>query len=127
MILDAFFKLKSPRARGYGDELDRLISLIESFAPKEFRKERLTQYYNYSTVDAYRIPLAGLLEILGKGRGSHEDAAFSREVFLKLRAFYDVKNSLSDAQALSDQALKRKFRYLFRYFYGKEGLWPSTI
>ncbi len=127
MILDAFFRRPSRRGKGTSDDLDRLIAVIESFAPKQFQKERAAYYYNYRTLDAYRGKLSALLESLGKGRGRHEEAVFGREVFLRLKAFYDLRDTLSDAQALADPALKRKFRELFRYFYGKEGPRPSIV
>lgn len=125
MVLDAFFKRRGAEKVKAPEELDRFIETIERFAPKEYKNERLAHYYNYRMLEDYRGPLTGLLESLGRGRGRHSEADFGREVFLRLKAFYDVKDTLSEEKALADPSLKRKFKDLFMYFYGKQGRWPS--
>jgi hypothetical protein len=125
MVLDAFFRKMGAEKVKAPDELDRFIETIERFAPREYKNERSVHYYNYRMLEAYKGPLTGLLESLGRGHGRHSEAEFGREVFLRLKAFYDVKDTLSEEKAMADTALKRKFKDLFKYFYGKEGRWPS--
>jgi hypothetical protein len=128
MVLDIFFRKPNRRAGGSVEDLDRVIAAIESFAPRQYKKERELYYYNYRMVAAYRGPLMLLLESLCQEKAfSNDESAFGREIFLRLKDFYDVKNTLPEVKALADPSLRRKFQDLFRFFFGKKGRWPSEI
>jgi len=103
------------------DEVDLLIEGIERFAPREYRSEREGYYYNYRILGLYAKPLVCLLETLTqKERLKAGEAGFIREVYLRLKDFYDPKDRLSRAEAVKETGLTRKFREIFLLFYGQK-------
>ncbi|MBW1730382.1 MAG: hypothetical protein JRH08_02565 [Deltaproteobacteria bacterium] len=118
-----FFTRKKPPVVDSTDlRLDSLIKSIEKFAPRRYRSEREVYYYNYRMLRQYTAPLLELLELISKyKRLRDEKAIFSRELFLRLKGFYDLKDRLSLAEALEDRNLYRRYIDLFLFFYGREG------
>ena len=103
------------------DEVDVMIDVIEKFAPRQYRSERETFYYNYRIVHAYLKTLLPLLETVSrKERFKSDQTALARDLFLKLKKFYDPKNRLSLEEAVEDSGMIKKYRELFLFFYGKE-------
>lgn len=106
----------------YGDEFMLLVNQIERYAPPEYKTERVDYYYNYSSLNHYLIPLLKLLRILQSKRHRKEmDYEFAKEVCLSLKNFYDLKNKHSVFAILEDQRFIRKYKELFRFFYGRLG------
>ena len=100
------------------DEFDRIIDVIEKFAPVKYRRERESFYYNYRSISGYRKPLISLLDFLS--RQNEEDlrkSLFANEVFEKLKNFYDPKGQISLEEAKNDWNLKKKFGDLFQFFF----------
>ena len=123
MTWDIFFNRKRARRSKEKDEIDPVIDVIEKFAPKEYRSERDSFYYNYRIMAPYRKHLLSLLETISRRQHLEGDFdGFSRELFLKLKDFYDPKDRLSLAEAIEDAGLKRKFREIFLFFYGTREL-----
>jgi len=105
------------------DSFDRLIDIIESFAPRDRLSEREAYYYNYRIMDAYKQPLLGLLETTSQiDRFRMDPDGHSRQLFLDLKAFYDIRDRLSMEDAKRDMGLVRRFRDLLIYFYGRKDL-----
>jgi hypothetical protein len=48
--------------------------------------------------------------------------AFAADLFLKLKDFYDPRDRLSRPEAVRDPGLRRKFREIFKFFYGDAGV-----
>jgi len=116
-----FFRKKSAQTATIDIRLDILIRKIERFAPKRYRAERDMYYYNYRILNQYMGPLVALLERISEvKRLRDEEAVFSRELFLCLKDFYDLKDKLSLSQALEDYNLYRRYVDLFTFFYGRK-------
>ncbi|MCP4668802.1 MAG: hypothetical protein GY849_20890 [Deltaproteobacteria bacterium] len=117
MGLEIFFRRRTKRGKPK-DDMDRVIETIERFAPREYGSERDTFYYNYKMMSPYSKPLLALLHTIShKERLQSDPASFTREVFLKLKDFYDLNNRLSLSEAKQNMGLRRKFRELFLFFY----------
>lgn len=119
-------KFFAPRPEGKKgrpqDEFDQIIARIERFAPRRYRSDRDSFFYNYRMISTYRKPLAALLQTVAQKSRLHEDRlAFAVDLFLKLKCFYDPRDRLSRPAAVQDPGLRRKFREIFRFFYGEEG------
>ena len=98
--------------------MDQAVAVIESFAPRRYRPQRDSFYYNYRLIRPYLKPLLALLEILSQRQRLETDPGeFSREIFFSLKDFYDVRDRLSPHEAVRDRALMLKFRELFLFFY----------
>jgi hypothetical protein len=119
VIWDIFLNRNRETRRKEKDEIDLVIDLIEKFAPKQYRSERDSFYYNYRIMAPYRKPLLSLLEKISR-RQQHEGepSDFAWDLFLKLKDFYDPKDRLSMDEAIEDKGLKKKFREIFLFFYG---------
>ena len=123
MKWDIFFNRKKGKRSQKKDEIDKVIDIIENYAPKKYRSEREAFYYNYRIMAPYPKPLLSLLQAVSHRRllnGDYSD--FVQELFFKLKAFYDPKDKLSLAEATQDMSLKRKFRELFLFFYDKRDI-----
>jgi hypothetical protein len=120
---DIFLNRKREKRRQKKDEIDKVIEIIEKYAPKKYRSERDAFYYNYRIMVPYSKPLLSLLQAVSQRRllnGDYSD--FVQELFFKLKAFYDPKDKLSLVEATQDMSLKRKFRQLFLFFYDKSDI-----
>lgn len=116
-----FTPAHKPPREPVDDEIEHFVRLIEAFSPKEYNTERRTHYYNYHTIAVYRKPLLSLLEILSRSPSLRDDLGVTtREIFLKLKNFYDPKNRLTLAEAVADTQLRSKFNDLLLYFYGRK-------
>jgi len=104
-----------------GDEFDRVISKIERFAPKQYRTERDSHYYNYRMLDPYVGPVLMLLTEISNHSRLQEGGDHLRCLFEKLKGFYDPKDRLSLTEAFRDPGLRRKFVAMLSYFYGDNG------
>ena len=103
------------------DQINEQIKGIEKFAPRKYKSERASFYYNYQLMDAYIKPLSALLDAISqKKRMKSDEEDFFSELFLRLKDFYDVKQRLSLAEAIQDKNLQRRFVQLFLLFYGKK-------
>lgn len=124
MGLESLFGKKGrPQRVRYNDELDPFIDVIERFAPRDRLDERNAYYYNYRMMGQYFKPLMALLETISQQRRLKEDQdAFFVELFLKLKAFYDIKDRLSMDAALEDWGLQRRYREIFGLFFGRQDL-----
>ena len=123
MIWDLFLNRNRETRNKDKDEIDLVIDLIEKFAPKQYRTERDSFYYNYRIMAPYRKPLLSLLETIPRRQQLEGDPAdFAGDLFLKLKDFYDPKDKLSMAEAIEDAGLKKKFREIFLFFYGTREL-----
>lgn len=110
------------------DAFDRLIDVIERFAPRDHLSERETYYYNYRIMSAYQQPLLVLLETASQiDRFRSDPDGHSRQLFLDLKAFYDIRDRLSMEEATRDMGLVRRFRDLLVYFYGRKHLSGEDI
>ena len=119
MIWNIFLNRNRGRRRKEKDEFDQIIDLIEKFAPKQYRSERDSYFYNYRIMALYRKPLLSLLEtILRRQKLESESAESAKDLFLKLKDFYDPKDRLSMVEAAEDNSLKKKFRETHLFFYG---------
>ena len=115
----------SPRKRGRKslelDHMNEQIKRIERFAPRKYKSERASFYYNYQLMDAYFKPLSELLGVISQKKRLHiDEEEFISELFLRLKDFYDVKKRLSVAQALQDKNFERRFIQLFLIFYDQK-------
>jgi hypothetical protein len=110
------------------DGFDRLIEVIERFAPRDRLSEREVYYYNYRIMDAYKQPLLALLETASQiDRFRNDPDGHSRQLFLGLKAFYDIRDRLPMEDAIKDMGLVRRFRDLLVYFYGRKDLSGEDI
>lgn len=129
MNLDIFSPIKRVKKRGKAkDNFDKVIDIIEKFAPKEHLSEREAFYYNYRIMEQYKRPLLVLLETASQVsllKSDHE--AHARKLFPRLKAFYDVTGKLSMAEAMEDVSLIRRFRNFFTLFYGRKDLSGEDI
>jgi hypothetical protein len=123
VIWDLFLNRNRVTRSKEKDEIDLIIDLIEKFAPRQYRSERDSFYYNYRIMAPYRKPLVPLLEKISRRQQlEREPDAFAGDLFLKLKDFYDPKDRLSIAEAIEDKGLKKKFRDIFLFFYGTKDL-----
>ena len=103
------------------DQINEQIKGIEKFAPRKYKSERASFYYNYQLMDDYIKPLSALLDAISqKKRMKSDEEVFFSELFLRLKDFYDVKQRLSLAEAIRDKNLQRRFVQLLLLFYGKK-------
>jgi hypothetical protein len=129
MSFDIFSPVKRVKKREKDkDSFDRLIDVIERFAPRDRLSEREVYYYNYRIMDAYKQPLLALLEMASQvDRFRSDPDGHSRQLFLDLKAFYDIRDRLSMEDAIKDMGLVRRFRDLLVYFYGRKDLSGEDI
>ena len=128
MKWDIFSGRKKERRHHRKDEIDEMIEIIEKFAPRKYRSERDAFYYNYKIIPPYLKPLVSLLQVISQRERLNEDqVVFARELFLKLKGFYDPKEKLSLVEAIQDESLTRKFRELFLFFYEKKDFSSKEI
>jgi hypothetical protein len=125
---DIFSNRKKERRRHRKDEIDEMIDIIEKFAPRKYRSERDVFYYNYKIMPPYLKSLFSLLQVISQRERLNEDqVVFARELFLKLKGFYDLKEKLSLVEAIQDGSLIRRFRELFLFFYDKKDFSAQEI
>ena len=129
MNLDIFSPIRRVKKRGKAkDNFDKVIDIIEKFAPKEHLSEREAFYYNYRMMEQYKRPLLGLLETASQiSLLKNDQEAHARELFPRLKAFYDVTGKLTMAEAVEDISLVRRFHNFFTLFYGRKDLSGGDI
>ena len=129
MSFDIFSPAKRVKKREKDkDSFDRLIDVIERFAPRDHLSQREVYYYNYRIMDPYKQPLLALLGTASKiDRFRMDPDGHSRQLFLNLKAFYDIRDKLSMEDAIKDMGLFRRFRDLLVYFYGRKDLSGEDI
>jgi len=128
MILEMFLDRRRPKKVGQREHIDEVIEAIERFAPRQHRADREVFFYNYRIQGLYFKPLLDLLEtVLQRKTMRGEGPAFERELFMKLKAFYDPKDKLTLSQAAEDWGMKRKFSELVLFFYGDKVLPDRTM
>ena len=129
MSLDIFSPIKRVKRRGKAkDNFDKVIDIIEKFAPKEHLSDREAFYYNYRMMEQYKRPLLGLLETASQiSLLKSDQEAHARELFPRLKAFYDVTGKLTMAEAVEDISLVRRFHNFFTLFYGRKDLSGGDI
>jgi len=127
--LDIFSPIKRVKKRGKAkDNFDKVIDIIEKFAPKEHLSEREAFYYNYRIMGQYKRPLLGLLETASQiSLLKSDQEAHARQLFPRLKAFYDVNGKLTMAEAVKDISLVRRFQSFFTLFYGRKDLSGDDI
>jgi len=127
--LDIFSPIKRVKRRGKAkDNFDKVIDIIEEFAPKEHLSEREAFYYNYRMMEQYKRPLLGLLETASQiSLLKSDQEAHARKLFPRLKAFYDVNGKLTMAEAMKDISLVRRFQSFFTLFYGRKDLSGNDI
>jgi hypothetical protein len=118
---DIFSGRKRERKSVELDQLNEQIKRIEKFAPRKYKSERASFYYNYQLMGAYFKPLSELVGLISQKERLHNDEErFISELFLRLKDFYDVKQRLSVAEAVQDKNLQRRFTQLFLIFYDQK-------
>ncbi len=129
MSFDIFSPIKKVKKRGKAkDSFDKLIDVIERFAPRDHQPDREVYYYNYKIMDLYKQPLLALLETASQiSRLQSDPDAHDRQLFLKLKSFYDVKDTLSMEEAVEDIGLIRRFRDFLIFFYDRKDLSGDDI
>ena len=129
MNWNIFSPVKSVRKRGKErDSFDECIHVIETFAPREHLSEREAFYYNYKMMTPCRKSLSALLETLAQNKRLKTDPdEHARTLFLRLKNFYDPRETLALAEALTDKNLIRKFRDLFILFYDRKKISREEI
>lgn len=121
MAFDIFSTLIRPRKKEKpGDHFELLVHNIEEFAPKEHQGERESHYYNYRMIGHYKKPLEGLLNTIYQCKQSHVEPAHAAEIFLKLKAFYDMNDHLTMDEAMGDRSLAIKYLRLLLLFYNSK-------
>ncbi len=121
MKWDIFSGRKREKKSTELNQMSEQIKRIEKFAPRKYKPERASFYYNYQLMDAYVKPLSALLALLSQNQRLHSDEeGMISELFLKLKDFYDVRQRLSVAEAIQDKNLQRRFVQLFLIFYDKK-------
>jgi hypothetical protein len=120
-VIRNFLSRRGLPGKEAGDDFDRIISRIERFAPKEYRTERDSHYYNYRMLKPYVSPLLVLLVEISKHSRLDEDTILLKGLFERLKGVYDPRNRLSLEEASKDPGLRRKFMDMLLYFYGKRG------
>jgi hypothetical protein len=119
-VIRNLFSRYRPSQNGTGDDFDRVISKIERFAPKQYRAERDSHYYNYRMLSHYVRPLLVLLTEISNHSRLNEDTILMKGLFEKLKGFYDPRDRLSLTEASKDPGLRRKFVDMLSYFYGEK-------
>lgn len=128
MKLDLFLNRRKPLSKQPKDDIERLMVVIEKFAPRDHTEQRDLYYYNYRIMELYRRPLLALLTILSQKEDFDRDQTlFGSELFVKLKNFYDPNNKLTLSQAMDDLSLVRKFQEIFVLFYGRKGMGMKEI
>ena len=118
-----FFRQKKGKRIRFQNDIDYLIKEIEKFAPKKYKDERESFYYNYVSLGDYLRPLSALLQVISQQRpNSGNEADFISELFMKLKDFYDPKEKLSLAEAISDNSLKKRLGQVLLIFYNKKDI-----
>ncbi|MBN1225382.1 MAG: hypothetical protein JXA79_00190 [Deltaproteobacteria bacterium] len=108
--------------------IDIIIDKIERFAPKMYLPEREMYYYHYRQLRQYVKPLVSLLTYISEGTIKNENYdEFEKNLFLKLKNFYDVNGRLSIKESLNDTSLTRKYIELFKIFYNDGNKTVSNI
>lgn len=121
MVWDALFKRRSRRKEKPKDEMDRVVIAIEKFAPREHLSQREVFFYNYKITAPYPKPLIALLQTVSqRERLTDDPPEFCGDIFLKLKDFYDPRGRLSLQEAEKDIGLKKKFKDVFLFFYGRK-------
>jgi hypothetical protein len=120
-VIRNIFSRRRPPGKEAGDDFDRVISKIERFAPKQYRRERDSHYYNYRMLNSYVSPLLVLLIEISKHSRLNEDTILLKDLFEKLKGVYDPRNRLSLEEASEDPGLRKKFMDMLLYFYGEKG------
>ncbi len=119
-MIGNLFSRRRPSEKSAGDDLDRVISKIERFAPKQHRAERDSHYYNYRMLNPYSNPLMALLTDISSHSRLNEDTIPLKGLFEKLKGFYDPRGRMSLTEASIDPGLRRKFVDMLSYFYGEK-------
>ena len=129
MNFNIFSPVKRVKKRAKAkDNFDKVIDIIEKFAPREHLPEREAFYYNYRIMGKYKRPLLGLLETASQiSLLKSDQVGHARKLFLRLKAFYDVNGKLSMAEAVEDTGLVRRFHNFFILFYGRKDLSGDEI
>lgn len=129
MSLDIFSPIRRVKKRGKAkDNFDKVIDIIEKFAPREHLSEREAFYYNYRIMEQYKRPLLGLLETASQiSLLKSDQEAHARKLFSRLKAFYDVNGKLTMAEAVEDVSLVRRFQSFFTLFYSRKDLSGDDI
>ncbi len=130
MLWDIFVNRRSrSRKKGLEDDpIGDVVEIIEKFAPKGYRSERDMFFYNYKIMQPYPKPLFAFLQTVSqRDRLNSDPVPFKREVFVKLKDFYDPRDRLSLAMAVEDKGLIKKFREVFLFFYDKKDLSSEDI
>ena len=123
MKWDIFVKRKSKKKDLEDDPVSIVVGIIEKFAPKGYRSERDMFFYNYKIMQPYPKPLLAFLEkVSQRDRLESDPDTFKREIFFKLKDFYDPRDRLSLAEAAENRELIKKFREVFLFFYDKKDL-----
>ncbi len=119
-----FRDIFSVKKKQYGpDDLQVAIDRVEKFAPKRYYQEREMYYYNYGQINKYCKPLLHLLNYISERTRKEENEEISaKEIFYKLKDFYDVNNKLSLKEAINDYSLIIKLLQLFKIFYDDTNL-----
>jgi hypothetical protein len=118
---DIFSGRRGEKKSAEQDQMSEQIKRIEKFAPRKYKSERASFYYNYQLMDAYFRPLSALLAVLSQKQRLHSDEeGMVSDLFLKLKEFYDVGQRLSVAEAIQDKNLQRRFIQLFLIFYDQK-------
>ncbi|MGD9319092.1 MAG: hypothetical protein PVH99_03975 [Desulfobacteraceae bacterium] len=121
MKWDIFSGRRGEKKSAELDQMSEQIKRIEKFAPRKYKSERASFYYNYQLMDAYFRPLSALLAVLSQKQRLHSDEeGMVSDLFLKLKEFYDVGQRLSVAEAIQDKNLQRRFIQLFLIFYDQK-------
>ena len=88
MKWDIFSGRKRDDKRSILDQVTGQIKGIEKSAPRKYRSERASYYYNYQLVDAYVRPLSALIGVISqKKRLDNDEEDFISELFLRLKDF----------------------------------------
>jgi len=120
-LWNPFGKRNGPPEDQYPMEVESLVKRIEKFAPRRYREKRNLYYYNYSMLQQYIKPLLALLEVISNREGlKQRRLKTAREIFLKLKDFYDLKDRLSLEEAFHQRSLMQRYSELFLFFYGLE-------
>ena len=123
MKWDIFSNRKTERRDKIQDAIKDLIKDIEKFAPRQYKADRESRYYNYRILDSYVRPLFALLSVISKKQRLDSDSAeFTCELFLKLKDFYDQRETLSIREAIQNRELKNRLGKIFILFYNKRDL-----
>jgi hypothetical protein len=118
---DIFSSKKRGKSSVELEQMSEQIKRIEKFAPRKYKSERASYYYNYQLMDAYVKPLSALLTVLCQKQRLHTDEeGMVSDLFMKLKDFYDVRRRLSVAEAIQDKNLQGKFFQLFLIFYDEK-------